>query len=188
MELSIRSATQHDLARVAAILDQAVGSKLYHGDLAWGDKAYDEAGLTDAVNRGTLFVAELKDQGIVSTFRLEPQDEAMWGPQPPVAMYVQRFATDSSFRGLGLGKQIAELIAQAVRNNGRQFVRLICPAENTKLCAYHELNGFVRVDFKAKPLSVTVPVVYYERLVDPNYQEQQPASKRGFLGRLRHNR
>lgn len=188
MELSIRPAVQGDLPAITAILDQAVGSKMYHGDLAWGDKAYDDAALAAAINRGTLFVAELKDAGIVATFRLELQDDTLWGPQPPVAVYVQRFATAGGFRGQKLGQQIFDLIAQTVRNNGRQFIRLICPAENTKLCAYHESNGFTRVDFKAKPSFTSTPVVYYERLVDPNYQEPQSAPKQGFLHRLRRSR
>jgi len=185
MEVSIRAATQQDAESIKGILDYAVSSKMYRGDLAWGDKAYDDQGLAEAIARGSVYVVETAGEGVVATFRLELQDESMWGPQPSNAVYVQRFATANGFRGQGLGKQLFEYITQMARSGGKQFVRLICPQENTKLAAYHESNGFVRVDYKAKPY-VPSPVVYFERPVDPNYQEP-PTAKHGFLNRLRRN-
>jgi hypothetical protein len=185
MEVSIRKAVEADIPAIAAILDGATNSKLFHGDLAWGDKAYDERELAAAISRGTLYVAESDGQGMVATFRLELQDTARWGQQPRVAVYVERFATAGGFRGQKLGSGIFDQVAGLLKGSTLQYIRLICPTENSRLCRYHEANGFVRADHKAKPLTAGASVVYYERPVDPNQQEQQSVTKKGLLRRLR---
>jgi GNAT superfamily N-acetyltransferase len=161
---------------------------MMRGDLDWDDRAYDTSSLSGAIDKGSLFIAESATEGMLATFRLEPEDLTQWGAQPPVAMYIQRFATTSGFRGQRLGGQIFDIIGEFVRSNGRHFIRLTCPAKNVKLCAYHESNGFTRADFKAKPLTFSTPVAYYERAVDPEYQEPQAVVKQSLFNRLRRSK
>lgn len=185
MEISIRPATNDDTQAIAQILDHAVKAKMFRGDLAWGDTAYTETALQQAITRGSLYVAELAGESVVATFQLEAEDRPHWGTQPPVALYIQRFATANGFRGQKLGAQILDLIGQVTRSKGLHFIRLVCSSKNPKLCAYHEAHGFIRADHKANPMTSLVSMAFYERLVDPAYREPVDDDKRGLLQRLR---
>jgi GNAT superfamily N-acetyltransferase len=185
MDLQVRQATEDDVAAISVILDHAVHAKMHHGDLNWGDKAYDPNVWPQLIAAGNVYVALLGDD-VVGTFRLEWQDDGMWGVQPPVAGYVQRFAVSSAHRGQKLGRRIFDLAAQVVALNGRQYVRLTCPIDNAKLRAYHESNGFYRADAKATPFRPAYAAAYYERPVSGQApQVAVDQAKKGLLHKLR---
>ena len=189
MDLRVRRAITEELPAISSILYYAVHAKMHHGDLNWGDKAYGSDELSAQITAGVVYVALLGDD-IVGTFRMEWQDDGMWGAQPPIAGYVQRFAVASGYRGQRLGSRIFDLAAQVVERQGRQYVRLTCPIGNEKLRAYHESNGFLRADGKASPVHPAYAAAYYEKPVNEGVvmqSEQQSSSsdKKGVMRKIR---
>lgn len=70
------------------------------------------------------------------------------------------------FNGRGLGSFVIDWCADLVSALDRRFVRLGCDARNTKLCAYYESLGFVRVGIAPTPEHGDYIDSLYERSAD----------------------
>ncbi len=162
VNIGIAPAIDEDIEDIRAILEHGIRSKMYRGDLAWGEAATDEKQLKAIVAGGNMYVAHTEED-IVAVFMLFWDDPGRWGQQPPVAGYLHRFVVAPGLRGQNVGSQIIDLICKEVAKNGRQFLRLTAPADNEKLKAYHLKNGFTRADHKANPTQLTEPIAYFER-------------------------
>ena len=183
MSLVLRPATSEDIPALVEVINSGMTNKVRRGDLAWGDKALVESDIRPFVERGSTYVACLDDH-VVGTFVLDWQDTDTWGPQPPDAGYIQRFAVDSSQRGQSIGSQMLGLAETEVVSRGGHFVRLFCPAANPGLRAYYEKQGFTRADAKAKPRAYQ-PVVYYERAVAGHTEATSTAQQTKPLSRFK---
>jgi len=121
-----------------------------HCDYAWGKEGdgFSERWVLNHVSQKEVYVVEL-DGTPVGTFSLDLDDEKHWGIQEPVAGYVHGLCVRKGFNGLGLGGFMLDWCANTVSGINRRFVRLDCDAENTRLCAYYESLGFIRVGLKS---------------------------------------
>jgi len=68
------------------------------------------------------------------------------------------------FNGRGLGSFMLDWCANKVSCLNRRFVRLDCAVQHTKLCAYYESLGFIRVGQYAEPESGGHIWSLYEKL------------------------
>lgn len=162
MNIAITKAIEEDIEDIQAILGHGIRSKLYRGDLAWGENVTDENQLKSIIAGGNMYVA-YNEEDILAVFMLFWDDPARWGVQPPVAGYLHRFVVAPGLRGQHVGSQIIDLICQEVAKNGRQYLRLTAPADNEKLHTYHLKNGFARADEKACPTHLFQPTAFFER-------------------------
>ena len=103
----------------------------------------------------------------VGTFSLDWDDEAYWGPQEPIAGYVHGLSVRKGFNGRGLGSFIIDWCVDQVSILNRRYVRPGCDARNTKLCAYYEALGFVRVGVTPMPELGDYVDSLYEKSVNP---------------------
>ncbi|SMG61316.1 GNAT family N-acetyltransferase [Paraburkholderia susongensis] len=149
---SIRRATAEDVTVLTKIRNDAHEKKVAHGDYAWGKEGdgFSEGWVLNSLSRKDVYVVE-QDGLPVGTFSLDWNDEMCWGPQEPIAGYLHGFSVRKGFNGGGLGTFMIDWCVNQVRTMGRRFVRLGCDARNTKLCAYYESLGFVRVGIKPMP-------------------------------------
>jgi len=149
---SIRRATAQDVKVITQIRNDAHEKKVAHGDYAWGKDGdgFSEGWVLNSLSRRDVYVAE-QDGVPVGTFSLDWDDEVYWGPQEPTAGYLHGLSVRKGFNGGGLGIFMILWCASQVKTMGRRFVRLGCDARNTKLCAYYEGLGFVRVGIKPMP-------------------------------------
>jgi len=85
----------------------------------------------------------LRDAGRpVAALRLLWQDEAVWGPQPPVAAYVHGLVVAQQRRGAGVGAALLHWAAARARDRGRSLLRLDCGEDNEALRRYYADQGF----------------------------------------------
>lgn len=161
MSLSLRRATTQDIPAIKRILNNAVSHKLLRGDSSWGFVQYEGEPIETSIENNTAYIA-VNDDEIVGTLVLAGSDN-IWGVQPPVAAYLQRFAVDYHFHRQNIGATLLNLATQEASSYGRNILRLTCPSGNTKLCAYYERLGFTRVDAKANPPAQLKPTAFFER-------------------------
>ncbi|QQS20398.1 GNAT family N-acetyltransferase [Candidatus Saccharibacteria bacterium] len=176
MNIEIAPAIEEDIPDIQSILSHGIRSKMYRGDLAWGETTTDETNLKAIVAGGNMYVAHT-DEEIVGVFMLFWDDLARWGKQPPIAGYLHRFVVAPGLRGQHVGSQIIDLICAEVAKQGRQYLRLTCPSDNEKLQSYHLSHGFVRADSKAVSSHLPQPMAYFERHVSGTTEQPSLASQ-----------
>lgn len=160
---SIRKATLDDVPALTQIRNDAHAKKVAYGDHAWGKEGdgFSERWVHNHVAQKAVYVVEC-DSTLAGAFSLALDDDAHWGPQEPVAGYVHGLCVRKGFNGSGLGSFMLEWCATTVRALNRRFVRLDCAVQNSRLCAYYESLGFVRVGVKPDGYLWSL----YERAVD----------------------
>ena len=149
---SVRRAIVSDVPVITQIRNDAHAKKVAHGDYAWGKEGdgFSEGWVLRSLSRTDVYIVE--QHGVsVGTFSLDWNDEAYWGVQEPIAGYVHGLSVRKGFSGSGLGSYMIEWCAKQIRTMERSLIRLGCDARNTKLCAYYESLGFVRVGIKPRP-------------------------------------
>jgi ribosomal protein S18 acetylase RimI-like enzyme len=164
---SIRRATAEDVTVLTQIRNDARAKKVAHGDYAWGKEGdgFSEGWVLNSLSRRDVYVIE-QDGLPVGTFSLDWNDEMYWGPQEPIAGYLHGLSVRKGFNGGGLGTFMIDWCVNEVRTMDRRFVRLGCDARNTKLCAYYESLGFVRVGIKPIPEHGDYIESLYEKSAD----------------------
>lgn len=156
-------ATGADARIVASILTEAVRRKLKYDDHAWGSGVYSEDEVLSLMAKSTAYLA-YADKEPIGTVSLQWDDESVWGEQPPVAGYIHRLAVKEGAMTKGGGSQILDWASDQVARSHRQFLRLDCNAQNTKLCAYYDAQGFIRVDVRRRSEDGYVAALYERRV------------------------
>lgn len=148
----IRRAGELDVPALTQIRNDAHAKKVAHRDYAWGKEGdgFSEGWVRNNVAQKDVYVVEI--DGIpAGTFSLDLEDERHWGLQEPIAGYVHGLCVRQGFNGLGIGSFMLDWCANTVSALNRRLVRLDCAVHNTKLCAYYESLGFIRVGLYPEP-------------------------------------
>ena len=153
-----------DMDDVARVLNSAAQWLTEQGIDQW-PASFDEDGgwrldkLRDEAQRGHVFLLTWgQGQGRIPlatatvTDWADPDFAQAWPDGPRNALYLMRLAVTPAARTLarkygrpGLGEMLINIAKDNVRYSGRRYLRLDCSRENTKLHAYYERLGFVRV-------------------------------------------
>ncbi|HTW40532.1 MAG TPA: GNAT family N-acetyltransferase [Thermoplasmata archaeon] len=139
-DTTVRPATPPDLAGVLCSLTSAAQWSRERGELGW-PVPFPEEAVRPSLERGELYVAEWNGE-IVGSFVLRYDDEAFWGPQPPVAGYLHQLAVRRDRPVRGLGRRLVDRAESLVREAKRPWIRLDCVATNRSIIAYYEAAGF----------------------------------------------
>ncbi|WP_307826805.1 GNAT family N-acetyltransferase [Streptomyces pactum] len=141
-DLRFRPATGTDLSTLVRLRDDAARWMLARGVTGqWRPGELDEDHFRRVMARGEVWLAEARE-GVVGAWELWWEDEAAWGPQPPVAGYVHRLMVDRSTAAPGTGRLLLEAAERRVAAVGRGRVRLDCLATNPQLNAYYRAAGY----------------------------------------------
>lgn len=163
MNIILQKASVTDSATVLEILNHGTRNKVRRGDLAWGMTDHDPEPIKQMIHSGMFYLAYLEGKP-AGTVAIAWQDMHMWGNQPQVAGYIQRFAVAPGYSGQNIGGTMLDLLLQEVEKQGRQFLRIAVPSDNTKLRNYYEQRGFTRADHKVlPPIHPAYSAAYYER-------------------------
>ncbi|WP_405506007.1 GNAT family N-acetyltransferase [Streptomyces purpurascens] len=147
-DLHARLATEDDLSTLVRLRDDAARWMLTRGITGqWQPGELDEDHFRRVMTRGEVWLAEA-DGHIAGAWELWWEDEAAWGPQPPVAGYVHRLMVDRNTAPPGTGRLLLEAAEHRVSAAGRTRVRLDCLAGNTQLTAYYQDAGYRVVGHK----------------------------------------
>lgn len=164
MNFNVQPATHTDATELTAILNDALQQKIKHGDMVWGTTPYQIDDAEHRIEGGNTYIAYL-DNEAVGTAILLWEDPGMWGEQPPIAGYIHGLAVKDGFYGQKIGARILDWAADKVSHQGRQLLRLDCPATNEGLCTYYEKLGFRKVAVKPNPMHAGETTAYFERTV-----------------------
>jgi GNAT superfamily N-acetyltransferase len=157
-DLRIRPATEADLTTLVRLRDDAARWMLARGITGqWRPGELDEEHFRRVMAGGEVWLAEA-DGRVTGAWELWWEDEAAWGPQPPVAGYVHRLMVDRSIAARGTGRLLLRAAERRVAAVGRTWVRLDCLAGNAPLNAYYQEAGYRVVGHKeGKPQPGGVP-------------------------------
>ncbi|MDC0767566.1 GNAT family N-acetyltransferase [Streptomyces sp. HD] len=147
-DLRVRPAAEADLADLVRLRDGAARWMLARGITGqWQPGELDEDHFRRIMARGEVWLAEA-DGRIAGAWELWWDDEAAWGPQPPVAGYVHRLMVDREVAAPGAGRLLLTAAERRVAATGRTRVRLDCLAGNAPLTTYYRDAGYRVVGHK----------------------------------------
>ncbi|MEV5877286.1 GNAT family N-acetyltransferase [Streptomyces sp. NPDC052101] len=141
-DLRVRPAGEGDLASLVRLRDDAARWMLTRGITGqWRPGELDEGHFRQVMAHGEVWLAEV-GRRIAGAWELWWEDEAAWGPQPPVAGYVHRLMVDRGVAAHGTGRLLLSAAEHRVAAVGRTCVRLDCLAGNAQLNAYYQNAGY----------------------------------------------
>lgn len=132
----VRRAAPDEGATVLAVLDDAAGWLAGRGVVQWPGSFRPEW-IEPGLSAGDVWLVE-RAGSVVATLTLRWTDP-LW-PDDGRAGYLHRFAVRRA--AAGLGRSLLDWAAGAVRDRGRDRLRLDCGADNRGLRAYYEAAGF----------------------------------------------
>lgn len=166
--LLVRRAATADAPAVLAVLDEAAGRLAARGVVQW-PPAFRREWIEPALGSGHVWLAEAGGE-VVATLTLQWEDP-LWVDDGR-AGYLHRFAVRRV--GAGWGARLLRWSATAVRERGRDRLRLDCGADNPALRAYYERAGFRHVRDVELPPEAALwssgrPLLsLYERAAEPD--------------------
>ncbi|MFJ4975267.1 GNAT family N-acetyltransferase [Streptomyces coeruleorubidus] len=157
-DLRVRPATEADLTTLVRLRDDAARWMLARGITGqWQPGELDEGHFRQVMAQGEVWLGEAGGR-VLGAWELWWEDEAAWGPQPPVAGYVHRLMVDRSTAPPGTGRRLLEAAERRVAEAGRIRVRLDCLAGSEQLNAYYRQAGYRVVGHKeGKPQPCGAP-------------------------------
>lgn len=161
----LQEAGTQDAAELLALREAAAAWLTRRGIRQWepGEVGIDE--VHRQVASGEWHVRR-EGRQIIAALRLAWQDEAIWGPQPPVAAYIHGLVIERRYAGAGLGSALLGWAAQQATSRDRPLLRLDCVEDNPSLLNYYERHGF-RVVGRRDVDARWYPVVLLERDLRP---------------------
>lgn len=138
--MNIIRAQPGDLGAVLLILDEAAAWLQSRGINQW-PHPFPRAEVERRFATGVVYLASVDTQP-AGTFALFPTDIAVWGAQPPDALYLHGLAIRRAYAGSGLGRALLRHAEQIAAAQGKRFVRLDCWAGNAALRRFYNAAGF----------------------------------------------
>jgi GNAT superfamily N-acetyltransferase len=139
--MEIRPARPDEIDVVLDVLVDAATWLRARGIEQWPER-FDDDWVMPAIERGETWLAEI-DDAVVGTLVVQWDDPVFWAGFPPDAGYLHRIAV--RHHGDGMGARLLEWAEQHTTDNGKEFLRLDCIAENDALRAYYERAGYEHV-------------------------------------------
>lgn len=159
--LTFRKAKREDIEEVHRVYVGAAKYKHQYDDYVWRD-GFSRDFVVRSIESENILCA-VKDDKIVCAFSLEWEDDA-WADYDELSSgYLHRLAVANDYHGRNIGQQAIEWSLSLVKNSGKKYLRIDCPAENKKLCKYYESIGFELVETKQLPESSSLINLYQRK-------------------------
>jgi len=134
--------------RLATPADLEAAFDVYRGVCLWlndvrgitdqWDRDVSQEEIQDLITSGELYLATLQGE-IAGVFKLNEKDHH-WDDDG-AALYVHAFAVNRKFKGQNIGKAMLDWAADEAHRRGKQYLRLDCMDENTRLKQYYVEAG-----------------------------------------------
>lgn len=163
LNLQVTPGTSEDVPSAQLLVD---GARQWLRDRSidqWQD-AIPDSTIRGNAERGELFVIR-RDEDLLAMVTVLDSDEETWGEQTSLALYVHRLAVARDSRGGGVGQELLKWVMDRAAEQGQEFVRLDCAADNPGLRSFYERQGFTFVR------DVTVPAPTGSRLLKSSLYE-----------------
>jgi GNAT superfamily N-acetyltransferase len=142
MNILVRQATPDDADSVSGVLREAANWLESKGWPLWQLNELSPSGIASDVNAGQYYIAECdgKSAGVV---RFQLEDPLFW---PDVAegqsAFIHRLAIQRQFAGQGVSGALLKWAVGKTKSLERDFLRLDCAADRSRLRAVYERFGF----------------------------------------------
>ena len=139
----MRQATAGDVGRVSAVLTEAAAwVEQLDGTVMWVENELADAHVSAEIDQGQFFVAEC-DGEIAGVIRFQRRDQLFWPDlETDDSAFVHRIAVARRYAGRGVSTVMLQWAVDRARSLGKQYLRLDCDAERTRLRAVYERFGF----------------------------------------------
>jgi GNAT superfamily N-acetyltransferase len=143
VDVQIRQATTEDGPVVAAMLTEAaVWVEQLDGTTMWVEDELSEGRIGAEVDAGLFFIAE--DGGnAVGAVRFQLEDELFWPDlDTGNSAFVHRLTVRREWAGRGVSTALLQWTVDRARSLGKQYLRLDCDADRSRLREMYERFGF----------------------------------------------
>jgi len=142
-QLIIREASAADARLIAETLTEAAKwVERLDGTVMWVEGELEEVRVRAEVDAGMFVIAEI-DGHIAGALRFQLEDRLFW---PDLhgrdSAFVHRLAVRRAFARRGVSTALLEWTVGRARALGKQYLRLDCDAERSRLRAFYERFGF----------------------------------------------
>jgi len=158
-EVTVLPAKLDELGVVLEILEEAARWNEFHGLTGWRPGSFQTDKIREQISRREVFLVRIGGQ-VVGTVTLQWSDPPFWGDRPPDAGYLHKLAVKRDFSGQRIGISIIRWAENQAITKGKEFLRLNCFADNTRLRRYYEVLGF---ELKGEILEPRGKAALYER-------------------------
>jgi GNAT superfamily N-acetyltransferase len=141
--LLIRQATSADAnAIVETLAEAAKWVEELDGTIMWVEGELEQERVRAEADAAMFVVGEV-DGRVVGAIRFQLEDRLFW-PDLDAAdsAFVHRLAVRRAFAGQGISTALLEWAVDRARTLGKQYVRLDCDADRSRLRAVYERFGF----------------------------------------------
>jgi GNAT superfamily N-acetyltransferase len=143
VSILVRQATRHDAHTVMAILtDAAKWVEQLDGTTMWVEDELARDRIASEVDAGLFFVAAC-DGDIAGALKFQLQDQLFW---PDLTLddsaFVHRLAVRRQYAGQGVSVALLQWAVDHARSLGKQYLRLDCDADRSRLRDVYEQFGF----------------------------------------------
>lgn len=142
-EPQLRLADFSDAPALVRLRDDTARRLAARGVQQWQPGEKDEEHFRRRMTEGEVWLAEIGGT-LAGAWELWWEDEAAWGPQPPVAGYVHRLMTAGG-APRGTGARLLAAAEERIAGYGRRYSRLDCSARNARLRDYYLAAGYTVV-------------------------------------------
>ncbi len=143
-KLSIVPVEETEVKAAAEILQEVAQWLINKGEKLWIADEIKPDKIKPIVLSGNLYFLKKGDIHL-GTIAFQWEDKLFWPEMPQgEAAYIHRLAVRRSVGGQHLGKFMIDWAKKKAEQAGREFLRLDCPKDRTKLCQYYQSIGFVK--------------------------------------------
>ncbi|MFD5327671.1 GNAT family N-acetyltransferase [Streptomyces sp. NPDC127092] len=143
-QVTFRQADARDLDVLVELYDGVAHWMVRGGIDQWRPGTRGPEHFRARIEAGEVWLA-LHGERAVGAYELWWEDEAVWGPQPPVAGYVHRLMTDREAAPAGTGRVLLAHAEERIAAAGRGAARLDCETRNPRLGTYYRAAGYAPV-------------------------------------------
>jgi ribosomal protein S18 acetylase RimI-like enzyme len=141
-DLKIRMATIEDAPTVLDLWQGAARWLQSKNINQWRPENFSLDKVHKYIAGSDVYLAEMSRE-IVGTYLITWNDPFIWKElDNGLSGYIHKFSVSRKQKGMGIGLRLLRSAEEQIRNNGKEYIRLDCMADNERLNRYYRDAGF----------------------------------------------
>lgn len=137
--------TQGNTAIAIEIMREAAAWLVKTGQPLWRLEDITEDKILADITRDDVYVGWVANESAAAMI-LQWRDPFFWPQAREDAGYIHKLVVRRRFAGMNISHQMVEWAKQEAQRRGKEYLRLDCAGDRTKLCSFYEGLGFQQVD------------------------------------------
>ncbi|WP_052343530.1 GNAT family N-acetyltransferase [Bacillus massiliigorillae] len=145
MDLNIRGINASELNTFSSILIEATEWVNSTGQELWDINDITNEGLLKSYTIEEMYLACINNEE-AATVILQEEDHIYWPHEKNSdSLYLHKLAIRRKFAKTGLSEQVLSWAKSEAKHHNKQYLRLDCLANRSKLCHFYEAQGFKKI-------------------------------------------